>query len=106
MERQLLQNREASNSVSFIAPDGALISKSTSVHHLLHLPYFVLKIDAHREFNVMSAKSFSLRNQKFTLEAHEKRVYDGCKSVLHLREQNAVEVARFVSQFQQELLGD
>ena len=62
VEKQLLQNQEAHSSVSFIAPDGALISKSTTVHHLLHLPYFVLKIDAHREFNVMSAKSFSLRN--------------------------------------------
>ena len=62
IEKQLLQNQEAYSSVSFVAPDGALISKSTTVHHLLHLPYFVLKIDAHREFNVMSAKSFSLRN--------------------------------------------
>lgn len=62
IEKQLLQNQEAHSSVSFVAPDGALISKSTTVHHLLHLPYFVLKIDAHREFNVMSAKSFSLRN--------------------------------------------
>jgi len=62
IERQLLGNKDALDSVSFIAPDGALISKSTSVHHLLHLPYFVLKLDAHREFNVMSAKSFSLRN--------------------------------------------
>jgi len=81
VEKQLLQNQEARSSVSFVAPDGALISKSSTVHHLLHLPYFVLKIDAHREFNVMSAKSFSLRNQKFTLDASEKRVYDGCKGV-------------------------
>ena len=106
IEKQLLTNREAQNSVTFIAPDGAFISKSTSVHHLLHLPYFVLKIDSHREFNVMSAKSFSLRNQKFTLNANEKLVFDGCKSVLNMRDQNAVECARFVSQFQEELLGD
>lgn len=47
-----------------------------------------------------------MRNQKFTLNASEKRVYDGCKNELNIREQNAVEMARFVSQFQKELLGD
>jgi len=54
----------------------------------------------------MSAKSFSLRNQKFTLTSHEKRVYDSCKAELHMRDQNAVEVARFLSQFEHELLDD
>ncbi len=76
------------------------------MHHLLNLPYFVLKLDGHREFNVMSAKSFSLRNHKFTLDAHEKRVYDSCKTDLKMGDQSAVEIARFVSQFEQELLGD
>ena len=62
LEAKLRSIGEAKESASFIAPDGALISKSTKVHYLLHIPYFVLKLDNYKEFNVMSAKSFSLRN--------------------------------------------
>jgi len=40
-----------------------------------------MKLDGHREFNVMSEKSFSLRNQKFTLSGRDKKVYDACKSL-------------------------
>ena len=82
LERGLKSAGEAKESANFIAPDGALISKGTTMHHLLHLPYFVMKLDGHREFNVMSEKSFSLRNQKFTLSAPEKRVYDTCKELI------------------------
>ena len=81
---------------SFIAPDGAFIAKSTLVHHLLHIPYFVMKIDGHREINVMSEKSFSLRNQKFTLNASEKRMFEACRQ-LNIRDHNGVELSRFAS---------
>jgi len=67
LEKEFKVTGEVKESAHFIAPDGALIAKSTLVHHLLHIPYFVMKLDNHREFNVMSEKSFSLRNQKFTL---------------------------------------
>jgi hypothetical protein len=40
-----------------------------------------MKVDDTREFNVMSEKSFSLRNQKFTLNASEKALYDECKDL-------------------------
>ena len=62
----------------------------------------MLKLDNHREFNVMSEKSFSLRNQKFTLNSTEKCVYDNCKQ-LEMRDQKAVEIARFLSSFQKEV---
>ena len=68
------------------------------MHYLLHIPYFVMKIDETREYNIMSEKSFSLRNKKFTLNAEEKAVYDQCKE-LSMRDQKALEVSRFVSQF-------
>jgi hypothetical protein len=62
LESELKAAGEAKESASFIAPDGALIAKTTKMQHLLHIPYFVMKLDGHREFNVMSEKSFSLRN--------------------------------------------
>jgi hypothetical protein len=40
-----------------------------------------MKVDDNREYNVMSEKSFSLRNQKFTLNAAEKALYDDCKAL-------------------------
>jgi hypothetical protein len=55
-----------------------------------------MKIDGHREFNVMSEKSFSLRNQKFTLNAQEKRMFEACRQ-LNIRDQNGVELSRFAS---------
>ncbi len=69
VEKELKRNGDVKKEASFIAPDGAFIAKTTKIHHLLHIPYFVMKIDGHREYNVMSEKSFSLRNQKFTLNA-------------------------------------
>jgi hypothetical protein len=57
-----------------------------------------MKVDDNREYNVMSEKSFSLRNQKFTLDAAEKAVYDECKS-LNMRDQKAIELTRFLSRF-------
>jgi hypothetical protein len=99
----LKQSGEAKKSASFIAPDGALIAKGTRIQYLLHIPYFVMKIDDHREFNIMSEKSFSLRNQKFTLDGQEKKVYDACKE-LNMRDQKAVELARFLSKIENDLL--
>jgi len=40
-----------------------------------------MKIDNTREYNIMSEKSFSLRNKKFTLSAEEKAIYDKCKEL-------------------------
>jgi hypothetical protein len=45
LEVNLKQSGEAKKSVSFFAPDGGMISKSTIFNHLLHIPYFVMKID-------------------------------------------------------------
>jgi hypothetical protein len=81
LERKLKEAGEAKESANFIAPDGALISKATKIQHLLHIPYFVMKLDGHREYNIMSEKSFSLRNQKFTLSGEDKKVYDACKQL-------------------------
>lgn len=67
------------------------------------MPNFVLKIDGHREFNVMSEKSFGLRYQKFTLNNSEKFYYDACKQ-LSMRDQKAIELSRFLTLFEQELL--
>ncbi len=64
------------DNAKFFAPDGAAIAKTSKLHYLLHIPYFVMKIDNNREFNILSEKSFSLRNKKFTLTAEEKAVYD------------------------------
>lgn len=69
------------------------------MRHILHVPYFILRVDDNREFNVMSEKSFSLRNQKFTLNAAEKSVYDDCKE-LNMRDQKAIEISRFLSRFE------
>lgn len=103
LEHKLKNQGVAKESATFIAPDGALISKSTMIRHLLHIPYFVMKIDGHREYNVMSEKSFSLRNQKFTLNGQEKQVYDACKE-LNMRDEKAVEVSKFLSKLEEELL--
>lgn len=81
LERKLKQFGEVKNSVNFIAPDGAQIAKCSKLHHLLHIPYFVMKIDNLREYNVLSEKSFSLRNSKFTLNSSEKSIYDTCKDL-------------------------
>jgi hypothetical protein len=62
-----------------------------------------MKLDNLREFNVMSEKSFSLRNKKFTLNAEEKAIYDTCKE-LNMRDQKALEISRFTSTFQQQIL--
>lgn len=62
VENELKRNGDIKTEANFIAPDGAFIAKSTKINHLLHIPYFVIKIDGHREYNVMSEKSFSLRN--------------------------------------------
>lgn len=102
LEKELKGAGEVKESANFIAPDGALIAKSTLVHNLLHIPYFVMKLDNHREFNVMSEKSFSLRNQKFTLNGAEKRVYDACKN-LNMRDQKAIEISRFLSELENEV---
>ena len=80
-----------------------MIAKGTRIQYLLHIPYFVMKLDDHREFNIMSEKSFSLRNQKFTLDGQEKKVYDACKD-LNMRDQKAVELARFLSKIENDLL--
>ena len=75
-ESQLKQAGEIKDTAKFYAPDGAAIAKTSKLHYLLHIPYFILKIDNSREYNVLSEKSFSLRNKKFTLSAEEKAVYD------------------------------
>lgn len=98
LEMKLKYTNQAKKSVSLFAPDGASISKGTSLQHLLHIPYFVLKIDDLKEFNVLSEKSFSLRNQKFTLNAAEKVIFDDCKE-LGMRDRKAVEISRFMSKF-------
>ena len=61
-----------------------------------------MKVDDTREFNVMSEKSFSLRNQKFTLNASEKALYDECKD-LKMRDQKAIDLSRFLSRFQSQI---
>jgi hypothetical protein len=103
LENRLKQSSDAKDSAQFIAPDGSVIAKSTKVRHLLHMPNFVLKLDGHREFNVMSEKSFGLRYQKFTLNNSEKFYYDACKS-LSMRDQKAIELSKFLTLFEQELL--
>jgi len=45
LEQRLKDNGQAKESVAFYASDGAAISKSTLVAHLLHTPYFVMKLD-------------------------------------------------------------
>lgn len=67
LEAALIKQNEAKKFVNFYSPDGSLISKTSLLRYLLHIPYFVLKLDNQREFNVLSEKSFSLRNEKFTL---------------------------------------
>jgi len=98
LENKLRSAGEIQSNVEFLAPDGASIAKVSKIHHLLHIPYFTLRIDSIREYNVMSEKSFSLRNNKFTLNAEEKSLYDACKD-LNMRDQKAVEISRFLSKF-------
>ena len=98
LEQKLKQSGDAKKEASFFAPDGALISKSTKLLYLLHIPYFVLKLDNKRNINVLSEKSFSLRNQKFTLNPNEKVVYDDCKD-MNMPDKKALEISRFVSEF-------
>lgn len=74
----------------------------SKIAHLLHIPYFVMKLDNLREINVMSEKSFSLRNKKFTLSAEEKQIFDSCKD-LNMRDQKALEISRFTSTFEQQI---
>ena len=62
VEQTLKSSRQAQKAVNFFAPDGAMLAKSTRFSHLLHIPYFVMKIDNLLEYNIMSEKSFSLRN--------------------------------------------
>lgn len=76
LESKLKQVGEVKNDIKFYAPDGALIAKTSKLHYLLHIPYFVMKLDGLREYNVISEKSFSVRNKKFTLSPEEKAVYD------------------------------
>lgn len=90
--------KEASRDITFTAPDGALLAKSTKMIQILHIPYFVMKLDDHREYNVMSEKSFSLRNTKFTLNQTEKVIYDSCKN-MNMRDQKAIEISKFLSKF-------
>lgn len=72
LETSLKRAGEINKEAQFYAPDGASIAKVSKISHLLHIPYFVMKLDNLREINVMSEKSFSLRNKKFTLNAEEK----------------------------------
>ena len=81
LEKKLKQFGEVKDTVSFIAPDGAFIAKGSKIHHILHVPYIVMKIDGVKEYNILSEKSFSLRNIKFTLNSAEKVVYDTCKDL-------------------------
>jgi hypothetical protein len=62
LERKLKQNGEIKKEALFYAPDGSFIAKQTSFKHLLHIPYFIMKLDGVREYNILSEKSFSLRN--------------------------------------------
>lgn len=96
------ETRQANKIVNFYSPEGSLIAKSTKVHHLLHIPYFVMKIDNITEYNIMSEKSFSLRNQKFTLNPDEKMVYDNCKEI-GMRDNKALAISRFLSSFEKEI---
>jgi hypothetical protein len=48
---------------------------------------------------VISEKSFSLRNQKFTLKPQEKLVFDNCKDI-GMRDNKALEISRFASLFE------
>lgn len=102
LEQKLKSVGEVKRTVNFIAPDGALIAKGSKVHHILHIPYIVMKIDGVKEYNILSEKSFSLRNVKFTLNSHEKIIYDTCKE-LGMRDQKAIEIAQFVSLFEKEI---
>ena len=102
LEKKLKAVGEVKHHVNFVAPDGALVAKGSKVHNILHVPYVVMKIDGIKEFNILSEKSFSLRNIKFTLNAHEKVIYDTCKE-LGMRDQKAIEIAQFVSLFEKEI---
>jgi hypothetical protein len=62
-----------------------------------------MKIDNMTEFNIMSEKSFSLRNQKYTLTPDEKMIYDNCKE-MGMKDNKALEIARFSSQFEKEII--
>jgi hypothetical protein len=101
-ETKLKQAGEVQEQVKFFAPDGASIAKTTRMHYLLHIPYFIIRLDQDREYNIMSEKSFSLRNKKFTLDAREKAIYDTCKQ-LNMRDQKALEISRFLSRFEVDL---
>ena len=85
LEKQLKMKGESKKDVKFYAPDGAFISKGTSFSHMMHIPYFVMKIDGEKEYNILSEKSFSLRNTKFALTPNEKPIYDQCK-ILGMRD--------------------
>ena len=102
LESSLKRAGEIQKEATFYAPDGASIAKVSKIQQLLHIPYFVMKLDNLREFNVMSEKSFSLRNKKFTLTAEEKQIFDSCKE-LHMRDQKALEISRFTSTFEQQI---
>lgn len=62
LESRLKQHGEVKDCAQFYAPDGALISKQTPFGHLVHIPYFVMRLDGFREYNILSEKSFSFRN--------------------------------------------
>lgn len=61
-----------------------------------------MKIDNITEYNVLSEKSFSFRNQKFTLNGEEKIMYDNCKEI-GMRDIKALEISRFASSFEKEI---
>ena len=46
---------ESKKGIKFFAPDGAFISKSTSFAHIMHIPYFVMKIDGEMVKNTIGS---------------------------------------------------
>ena len=61
-------------------------------------PYFTLKIDEEREYNIICEKSFSYKNYKFRISEKEKPIYDRCKS-LGMKDLKAIELSRFINHF-------
>ena len=70
---------DAKQKVQFISSRGQVFSEDTAVQELINQPYFVLKIDDLKEFNVICEKSFSYKNYKFNISVQEKPIYDNIK---------------------------
>lgn len=75
------RNGEVKKEAKFIYSNGEEIDKDTLIDSLLMEPYFILKIDGEKEYNILSERSFSYKNYKFYLDDQEKGIYENCKNI-------------------------